>query len=232
MADAFWAQALQIYSLLIAGIIAIATRGLTRLHAVFVLIDIASPLALYILFLALRTVLLRHKTRLHPVFGAETRWRAIFSIATVLAIFPIWLSVYLIVMLRSTWFQQTACDNVFKDGLVGQFFLGPFFLLVGKSWAEKAMLISPVALLALAWIIAMVAHRKELWRRDLRTNPVEVWHRATQRYPFLKFCTLILFPSLIWVGMLESGAVFSNEYFEPTYGQVSPWRQNFPDHFL
>lgn len=232
MTDAFYGQLLQMYSLLIAAVIAIAARQLTRLHAIFVLLAVSSPLSLYLGIHALRRSLIRRDTRLKPVFGHEDApigekqrfrwpvWRARLNRALVIALIPFWFTVFVISMKRREWFNQRACDDLNNGNLTDLFFLGPILLLYGKPFGEQAIFLAPFVALLLAWICALVIQRDLLFREGKLGLPWVVWRKTKRRYPFLMFCTVILYPSAIWIAMLESGADFSNESFQPSYGQV------------
>lgn len=220
---AFYGQLLQIYSLVIAAVIAITARQLTRLHAIFALLAVASPLSIYLLLHAIRRSIWDKRTRLDAVFGHNDIWQARFNRATVLVMFPLWLTVFVIVINRPTWFQQTACDSINSEGLTGRFFLGPLYLLMGRGFGELAIMLSPLFALLITWIAAVASLRATIFRADkgITHIPLRMWRKTTNQYPFLLFCTVVLFPSVIWIIMLETGALFSNEYFQPTYGQVS-----------
>jgi len=232
MADAFYGQLLQMYSLLIAAVIAIAARQLSRLHVIFVLLAVSSPLSLYLTIHAIRRSIIRRDTRLKPVFGYEdipegeavrfrwSVWRARLNRALVLVIIPFWFAVLVISLKRRDWFNQRACDDLNNGNLTDLFFLGPVLLLYGKSIGTQATILAPFVALVLAWIGALVIQRELLFKKGELPRPWLVWRKTKRRYPFLMFCTVIAYPSAIWIAMLESGADFSNESFQPSYGQL------------
>lgn len=139
----------------------------------------------------------------------------------VIALIPFWLTVFVISLKRKEWFNQRACDDLNNGNLTGLFFLGPILLLYGKSFGTQASIIFPFVALLLAWIAALVIQREIVFKERKLAPPWDVWRKTKRRYPFLMFCTVILYPSAIWIAMLESGADFSNESFQPSYGQVS-----------
>ncbi|KAH8115179.1 hypothetical protein DFH11DRAFT_88715 [Phellopilus nigrolimitatus] len=222
MVSAFYGQLFQIYSLMIAAVTAISARELTRLHAVFALIAAASPLSIYLLMHAIRRSVSRAHTRLDSVFGHNVVWQARLNRAAVLLMFPFWLTVLVIILRQPTWFQQTACDDVNSERLTGRFFLGPLYLLMNESWSGRAILFAPFFALVIAWVVAISSMRAVIFKKDkgIQRIPLRMWRKTTKRFPFLLFCTVVLFPSASWITMLESGALFSKEYFQPTYGQL------------
>ena len=233
--DSFYAQLLQIYSLMVAAIVAIALHQLTRLHAVFALTAAGSPLSLYLLFHALRSFFTHSVLRLDAVYGRHRGARAIFNRLAVVIGLPLWITILAVIARpsRSGWFQQTACDAVFKDGLVGRFFYGPIYLLIERSTRTRILFLTPIAALIMAWVVAIVLQQNAINKYNREVGIVRrVWRAVTDTYPFIRICTVILFPMGFWIAMMESGALFSNEYFIPTYGQVRPFACSVREHLL
>ena len=208
---------------MLAAIISIGLRQLTRLHAVFALTAAGSPLSLYLLTTAIRSLFSKGKLRLDSIFGRGHGRHALFNRAAVITGLPAWCTILIFIgrPSRDSSFQQPACDVQFKHNLVGRFFYGPVFILLERTTRTKLLLLMPFALLVMSWIVAFILQYKRitdgnndvLWIR-------KVWRVITDTYPFIRFCTLILIPFAVWLAMLESGALFSNEHFTPTYGQV------------
>lgn len=105
--SSFFAQLLNVYSLIVAAIIAIAGHNLTKLHSVVALTLAASPLSLYLILYVFRS-LLGKQTRLQAVFGPGMH----LNRALVLIMLPLWAGVLAFTILpTSAWqFQQAACD--------------------------------------------------------------------------------------------------------------------------
>ncbi len=143
---AFYTQLLQMYSFLIAALIAIAARQLTQLHAMFVLFVVASPLSVYLTLHAVRWSFSRRDTGLKAVFkydgeieGRAGRfywplWRARLNRFLVLLTFPLWIIVFLITLLKRSTFNQAACT--LSDADTGRMVLYSFLLgrLLERRW--------------------------------------------------------------------------------------------------
>lgn len=52
--------------------------------------------------------------------------------------------------------------------------------------------------------------------------------KVVDSYPLIQFGTVVVFPFLFWILTLEAGSMFTQEYFMPTYGQVSPSPFSYP----
>jgi hypothetical protein len=111
--SAFFAQLLNVYSLIVAAIISIAGHNLTKLHSVTALTLAASPLSLYLLMYVVRS-LMGKNTRLEAVFGKGK----ILNRAIVLLMLPLWIGVLVFTSLSTvTWeFQQASVYvRTFRD---------------------------------------------------------------------------------------------------------------------
>ena len=210
---------------MIAAIVSIGLRQLTRLHAVFVLTAAGSPLSLYLLFHAIRSIFTDSVLRLSVVFGSgrDVKVRANFNRIAVFIGVPLWITILAVIARpsRAGWFQQVACDSVFQGYLVGRFFYGPVYLLLQGDTLSKVIVLAPVGAFIVAWAIALTLQRHEINKKNRDVGIVRrIWRGVTDTYPFLRFTTVIALPFTIWIAMLETGALFTNEYFEPTYGQV------------
>ncbi len=219
------------YAFLIAALIAIATHQLTQLHAMFVLFAVASPLSFYLTSQAVRWSFFRRDTGLKPVFeydagtieGQADRfywplWRARLNRSLVLLSSPLWIIVFLITVLEQSEFNQAACtltDTNFGGMVLYSFLLGAF-----TPWraAVHLGLIVMVAGMVAGWFIAFT---RVVRSSTAHTTPLEKLMETKRRYPFMAFYTFVVFPSAVWIFILENGAFFSNETFSPSYGQVS-----------
>jgi hypothetical protein len=106
--ESFYAQLLNVYSLIVAAMIAIGEKNLTKMHAVIALTLAASPLSLYLIFYVVRS-LLGKANRLEAVFGKGKYMNR----TPVLIMLPLWATVLSFTTLpTSVWqFQQAACDT-------------------------------------------------------------------------------------------------------------------------
>lgn len=114
--------------------------------------------------------------RLYNVFG-DGQW---FNRALVLAIVPAWFAVLVFICLPAEEFrfQQSACDAVFKNHLVGSFFYGPLLVFVG---APPPAIITGALLLGLlvfSWMVGAFLHRGQIRKQeenDSRFYLMRVW---------------------------------------------------------
>ncbi|TDL18022.1 hypothetical protein BD410DRAFT_793714 [Rickenella mellea] len=216
--ETLYAQLLATYSLIISAIIAIASVQLTRLHAVFALGAAGSPLSLYLILYAVRSSI-GSANRLEVAFGTGK----ILNRILVLVMLPLWAAVLIFIALPSqSWrFQQVACDAILQNRPISRFYYGPFTLLMGRGVGQIILIVSPLFALAIAWFIAIYLQRGQIWKRSNKKFPYpRVWRCVVDQYPFIQFCTVILFPSVYWIVTLEADSRFSREYFTPTYGQL------------
>ncbi|KAK6992084.1 hypothetical protein R3P38DRAFT_3088997 [Favolaschia claudopus] len=215
--NSFFAQLLNVYSLIIAAMVAISKHNLTKLHSVISLTLASSPLSLYLLAYVIRS-LFGKPTRLDKVFGKEKLWNR----AIVLFMLPLWAAVLsFTAMPTSVWhFQQAACDSVIADNSIVSLFFLPFIVFfyvypeIGGTF---------LGLFLLAWGTCIYRLRKTIWAKKNRRFPLgRLWRKTVQHYPFLQFCTVILFPHFIWIFNIEIGLRFlsNRESFEATYGQL------------
>ncbi|KAJ7619502.1 hypothetical protein FB45DRAFT_930943 [Roridomyces roridus] len=214
--SAFFAQLLNVYSLIVAAIIAIAGHTLTKMHGVFALTIAASPLSIYLIFYVIR-----------ESFGGQTRLKAVFGTgqylhrALVLLMVPLWISVLVFTTLpAASWhFQQAACNKVIAEGHIIRFFFLPFVSLVEIPEIGASILGSFV----LAWGFAIIRLRKIIWAKKGRIFPFgRLWRKVVERYPLIQFYTVIVLPFSFWMFNTEFGIrrLSPRESFEATYGQL------------
>ncbi|KAJ6611435.1 hypothetical protein B0H10DRAFT_1882771 [Mycena sp. CBHHK59/15] len=214
VASSFYAQLLNVYSLIFAAIIAIGERNLTKVHSVIALCLAASPMSAYLFVYVIRS-LIGDQNRLGTVFG-KGMW---LNRCTVLVILPLWLSV-LGFTARTAHFQQRACDRlVAGDGLIRLFFI-PFLVFFDRYPAEGAAIIG---LAVISWAVGIYRKKAEIWGGQDKKLPLRrIWRKVVDAYPFIEFCTVVLFPHAFWILNIEVGimALSPRESFSPTYGQL------------
>lgn len=182
---------LNVYSLIVASMIAIARNHLTKFHSVVALTLASSPLSVYLLFYVIRSLFGIH-TRLDKVFGKGKH----VNRTMVLLAFPLWLAVLCFTALPSTaWdFQQTACDLsviytpechvrsspchriIAGDAKSIVFlFFKPFFIY----WFDAFPVVGGalVAIFLLAWGTAIYRLRKKIWGKHNKFFPLgRLWY--------------------------------------------------------
>ncbi|KAJ7264452.1 hypothetical protein B0H12DRAFT_1217176 [Mycena haematopus] len=213
----FFSQLLNIFSLVIAAIISIANRNLTKPHTIVALGLAASPLSLYLIIYVLRSIF-GSQNRLETVFG-RGMWVNRLAVLTLL---PIWLAVLVFSALPDgTWhFQQSACDHVVDGGHVISLFFKPFLLLFVEFPVLSAIF---VGVFILVWGTGIYLQRQEIWKnRDKKFPLGRIWRTVVETYPFIHFCTVILVPHFFWLVNVEVGisALLKRETFTFTYGQI------------
>ncbi|KAJ6589109.1 hypothetical protein B0H19DRAFT_1102944 [Mycena capillaripes] len=215
--DSFFAQLLNVYSVIVAAMIAIAEHNLTRFHSVVALTLAASPLSLYLLAYVVRSLFGRH-TRLDGVFGTGKYLNKFL----VLLMLPLWVAVLSFVALpTASWeFQQAACDSLAADGSVVSLFFLPFIVFFAVFPEVGAII---VAIFLLVWGTAIYRLRKIIWKKHNKILPFgRLWRKVVNHYPFIQFCTVIVLPHFIWIFNIEIGLfiVSTKEKFQATYGQL------------
>ncbi|KAJ7451635.1 hypothetical protein FB451DRAFT_1409723 [Mycena latifolia] len=216
-ASTFFSQLLNLYTLIFAAILSIRSRTLTKPHAVVALALAASPFSLYLIIYVIRTIL-GNQTRLQTVFG-RGKW---LNRGAVLVLPPIWIAVLVFAALpNGAWhFQQRACDEIIAQGEVIRIFFLPFIVyFTVNPWSSAAVSVVFIG----AWLLAIVLQRKEIWKKGNKRIPWRrIWRKVVEAYPFIQFCTVVLFPHAIWFLNIEIGilALLKQEEFSPTYGQL------------
>ncbi|KAJ7098603.1 hypothetical protein B0H15DRAFT_771752 [Mycena belliarum] len=234
--SSFFAQLLNVYSLIVAAIVAIGGHNLTKLHSVVALTLAASPLSLYLIFYVGRS-LLGKPTRLQAVFGQGMY----LNRALVLVMLPLWVSVLAFTVLpTATWeFQQAACDmcapsstrspftlhsshrEVAHNQIARMFFLP--FIAFFFVYPQIGILI--LASVLISWGVAIFRLRKIIWGKRTRILPLgRLWYvrKVVNRYPFVQFYSVIVLPHVFWIFNIEIGLakLSPREHFSATYGQL------------
>ncbi|KAJ7778430.1 hypothetical protein B0H16DRAFT_1879068 [Mycena metata] len=215
--SSFFAQLLNVYSLIVAAVISIADHNLTKLHSVIALTLAASPLSLYLLLYVFRSLLGR-QTRLQTVFGPGMY----LNRSLVLLMLPLWASVLTFTALpTSTWkFQQAACDTTVANNHIASLFFLPFILFFFAFPEAGAVIIASIVFW---WGVAIWRLRKTIWAKGDKKLPLgRLWRQCVLGYPFLQFYTVIILPHAFWIFNVEVGLrIFSTrERFHATYGQL------------
>ncbi|KAJ7619503.1 hypothetical protein FB45DRAFT_799946 [Roridomyces roridus] len=215
--SSFYAQLLNVYSLVAAAIIAIAEHNLTKLHSVVVLTLAASPLSIYLVFYVFRE-LLGKQTRLQAVFGPGQY----VNRALVLLMVPMWISVLVFTSLPTiTWqFQQAACDSVVANNHIDSLFFLPFIVFFVVFPEIGAIIIGSLVIM---WAVAIFRLRKVIWAKKNKWFPIgRLWRKVVNQYPFIQFYSVIAVPSAFWMFNVETGIITLSprEAFQATYGQL------------
>ncbi|KAJ7461970.1 hypothetical protein FB451DRAFT_1180975 [Mycena latifolia] len=215
--SSFFAQLLNVYSLIVAAIISIGGHNLTKIHSVVALTLAASPLSLYLIMYVGRS-LLGKATRLQAVFGPGMY----INRALVLIMLPLWTGVLVFTTFpTSTWqFQQAACDIEVAHNQIASLFFLPFvaFFFV---YPEIGILILVSVLLS--WGVAIYRLRKIIWGKHNRILPLgRLWRKVVNRYPFIQFYSVVVLPHTFWIFNIEIGLrdLSPREHFTATYGQL------------
>ncbi|KAF7329023.1 hypothetical protein MVEN_02532400 [Mycena venus] len=215
--SSFFAQLLNVYSLIVAAMVAIAEHNLTKLHSVIALMLAASPLSLYLLAYVLRSLTGRH-TRLDKVFGKGKY----VNRGVVLLAFPLWIGVLTFTaMPTSIWqFQQAACDSIVAENRIVRLFFLPFIIFFDVFPEIGGILLG---IFFLTWGTAVYRLRAIIWAKHNRRFPFgRLWRKVVEHYPFIQFCTVIFVPHFIWIFNIEIGLqiLSTRESFSATYGQL------------
>ncbi|KAJ6554042.1 hypothetical protein DFH09DRAFT_581175 [Mycena vulgaris] len=215
--SSFFAQLLNVYSLIVAAMIAIGGKNLTKMHSVIALTLAASPLSLYLIMYVARSLLGR-TSRLEAVFGPGMY----LNRALVLLMLPLWVSVLSFTALpTSVWqFQQAACDIDVAQNHVASLFFLPFIIFF-EVFPETGVII--LATIIIPWGIAIFRLRKIIWGKHNRYFPLgRLWRKVVNRYPFIQFWSVIVIPHAFWIFNIEIGLeiLSTRESFTATYGQL------------
>ncbi|KAJ7143502.1 hypothetical protein C8R43DRAFT_1014424 [Mycena crocata] len=212
--SSFFSQLLNVYSLIIASIISISNRNLTKPHTVVALGLSASPFSAYLIIYVIRSMFGNHN-RLGSVFG-KGMW---LNRVAVLMTFPVWISVLVFSTIPSWHFQQSACDQVVSPHIIRLFFL-PFIALFDVFPVAGAILLAPFVL---SWGLAIYLQRREIWKKHNKKLPWRrMWRKVVDNYPFIQFVTVVFIPHAFWMVNIEIGiaALLAREKFTATYGQL------------
>ncbi|KAF7299705.1 hypothetical protein HMN09_00976100 [Mycena chlorophos] len=213
----FFSQLLNVYSIIIAALVAIAKKNLTKPHAAVALGLACSPLSIYLIIYVIRS-LIGNPNRLQGVFGPGM-W---LSRLSVLMLVPVWFTLLgLEVAPDNSWrFQQSACDEIVAEHRIVRDFFEPMIVFF-ELYAPLSAVI--FAVLAITWGVAIFLRRKEIWKPGKGKFPVgRMWRKVVDRYPFIQFCTVVLIPHAAWMFNSEIGVavMLPRERFSWTYGQL------------
>ncbi|KAF8523249.1 hypothetical protein JB92DRAFT_1624088 [Gautieria morchelliformis] len=218
----FWSQILSVYSIIIPCVIAIITRSLTRIHAILATTTAGSPLNIYIVIYAIRTMW-GNANHLGPTL----RRGQIIPRIMVLGALVAWIGLTVYIMLPShlSHFVQVDCERKAGAQLVPDFYFLHVVLFRNAqlSGPWKWTMISPVPLAVVSWIIAIWRRRREIWSPGKQYSPRfwRVWQVVGDNYPFIKYASVVVIPFVYWVLIIELGTMETNDNrFTLTFGQV------------
>ncbi|KAI0080381.1 hypothetical protein K474DRAFT_248409 [Panus rudis PR-1116 ss-1] len=221
---AFWSQIITTYSLIIACAITVAQGNLTRFHAAVATVVMGSPLSCYLFVYSIVSFWYR-KHRLNGIVGEN---RLLARLTTIVAGL-MWIALLLYILLPGhlSQFSQESCDaNELPTYLYALpfVFLGAFAAGGGRLAWIFVSLIVPILGTIIAWIIILVRQRKKIWPENERWRPRfgRVWSITGKQYSFVHFMTIVLIPTLYWLGVVELGCLFSSDSgnIEFSYGQI------------
>ncbi|KAJ7914478.1 hypothetical protein B0H13DRAFT_439629 [Mycena leptocephala] len=196
----FFSQLLNVYSLIVAAIIAIAHRNLTKPHTAVAMSLAASPLSAYLIIYVIRSII-GNQNRLSTVFG-KGKWLNRFAVLTIV---PVWVAVLVFSALpKGMWhFQQSACDEVITGDRVIRFFFLPVIVLSELHPGTGATL---CGVFIITWATCIYLQRREIWRKKNKKLPLwRIWRKVVEAYPFIQFFTVIFIPHCFWFLNIEIG---------------------------
>jgi len=221
----FWAQIMSLYTLIFACGISILLDTLTRFHAILTIAMAGSPLTFYIFVYALRSIW-DGQHRLASVVGKGQ----ILPRTLVLSALGIWIALFIYILMPShANFYQRSCENAFEgiNALILRYFYAlPILLFIDASTEGKWLGSSPLLLTTLAWTIAIILQRKNIWPTGERYRPRfrKVWAVIKYNYPFIQFVSIVFLPFGYWVATIEVAlhvTLGSNDdHFDPSFGQI------------
>lgn len=163
MKDAFWSQVLTIYSLLLTACISIFQHGLTKFHAVTVSVIVASPLTIYFVIYSVRAMW-GGEHRLENVLGPGQLFKRLFVLFA--AVMWIGLTIYSFLPQNASHFAQASCRP--QPLLLNFFLITPISFSIMKGgqtpWLGAAVA-TPLFLIVLAWVAAILLKRNIIWPR-------------------------------------------------------------------
>ncbi|KAJ7843024.1 hypothetical protein B0H13DRAFT_2413152 [Mycena leptocephala] len=245
--DTVWAQLLTVYSLLVSGIIAIVTHGLSRFHSGMTVFLVLSPLSATLVVYAIL------------FFGRDHRLRNILSpsrehlLPRVLVIASWLLSLALLILTsisNDTHFTAVSpCDDLVDKGAGAAIMYNLIFIpyvgvaiallfiigsygpdATGGDRTSLSVVIvgsAPFILLFVSVVCAVIKSRHSL-RGQVSTQNINkrskfwgYWKLFEERYPFLHSCGVFLIPMIYWVVVNEI-RLFStpDNIFSPLFSQV------------
>ncbi|EIN09995.1 hypothetical protein PUNSTDRAFT_133764 [Punctularia strigosozonata HHB-11173 SS5] len=233
--DAFGAQILTVYSLIFATSIALFKRQLTKFHAVLSVIMIGSPVTLYLWVYAILSIF-RVPNRLSETLGPWSKkpdsghpWKhsgQLLSRILVLLTMIIWIATVIFIYSSAPdRFAQPSCVKLFYDIIISKFYGAVGYLFVNAARTSPGggvALALPVILIVVAWAVVLVLQRKVLWQNGWSLRFLVVWRHISIQYPFIHFTSVILLPSLYWMGCIELGLLNTrdNDGWNVSFGQI------------
>jgi len=189
--EAFWAQILSVYSLLLTCAISIFKVQLTRIHAILTTAIAGSPLSLYITIYAIRSIF-GGKNRLSTVVGHHK----LIPRTVVLAGLAVWtgLVIYIIIPTHLSHFAQSDCEQspvfdsdgpsngpTFIQTVIQYFLFMPlvfFWAIVEVSKWGAVIVTIPIQLAVASSVVAILRRRRDIWPRGQGYSPrfATVWY--------------------------------------------------------
>lgn len=182
--ESFWAQTLTVYSLILTSVITIFQAQLTRIHAILAATIAGSPLSLYIVIYAIRSIF-GGNHRLASVVGHRKQ----IPRTVVLIALAVWtaLVIYIIIPTHLSHFAQPACERspvfypdgpssgpTFIQSVVQYFLFMPIVFVLGLAQVSKlgaAIVTMPIQLVIAAWVVAILRRRREIWPQGKGYSP-------------------------------------------------------------
>ncbi|KAF8498942.1 hypothetical protein BU17DRAFT_59222 [Hysterangium stoloniferum] len=228
--QSMWSQILNVYSLLITCAISIILKQLTKIHAIIAITTAGSPVSLYLVFYAIRSMW-GGSHRMEHAVTSNTKlphniMRQPYFIYRMLVItgLGIWiaLAIYILLPRNVSNFIQVSCEGTIGSNVFKYFFILPFVLfgILAKEFGTPGAALAglPIALLVLSWVIPIWRCCSEIRKKGTFTS---LWQIMYERYPFIHFATTVVLPFGYWVFLVEVGVMMSNDNtWSITFGQV------------
>ncbi|KAJ7087982.1 hypothetical protein B0H15DRAFT_295009 [Mycena belliarum] len=236
---AFWTQLLTVYSLLISGLISIASQGMTRVHSRLLVFLVMSPLSTTIIVYAVLSLCGRPH-RLASILSG--RREHLLRLLLVIAFGLISLGILLFTNAApDASFTPNPCEvpGFFRTmtGIMENLLFIPYagavpvlmVLFFGKPSASLTggyiLLLGPLIVVATSFLIALIRKRRLLSQQYKlqhdRWKIWVIWDVLAAEYPLLHFYAIFLVPILYWILANEIHIVDSpDNLFSTSFGQV------------
>ncbi|KAJ7127272.1 hypothetical protein C8R43DRAFT_1211123 [Mycena crocata] len=243
--DAVWTQILTVYSLLVSGVIAIGTHGISRFHSGQTVFLVMSPLSIALFVYAILGSLGRGH-RLDNILSGERKNHLPRILVVIFPLVAFALMIFTSLANDNHFTKTSPCDSLGDKGagaaIIYNFLFIPYvgvaivlLAIVGNlgptaagDATSTAILIgsaAPVILVAISFTCAVMRSRKAL-SGQLRLEEGQwkfwvLWNFLGRRYPFLHFCGVFLIPMIYWVIANEMRLLGTpDNIFSLSFGQV------------
>ncbi|TCD68776.1 hypothetical protein EIP91_009789 [Steccherinum ochraceum] len=127
-----------------------------------------------------------------------------------LSLYLVLYSVISSVLSDRTDFAQRSCDELY--GSMTAIYIIPILFFHDEfkvSGWFGVLLIMPMVSTGLAWLIALVLQRKNIWPSHERWRPHlgRIWSITGRHYSFIHFMLIVLIPTLYWITVIEISCV-------------------------